>query len=66
MITAGFEPTMSASSIRHTPLQETFSLLSTTYTRNIKWQAVIKTGTAGSVVNLKLVLTKLFKILKNL
>jgi hypothetical protein len=66
MITAGFEPTISASSIRYTLLQETFFLRSTTYTRNIKWQAIIKTGTAGSVVKLKLVLTKLFKILKNL
>jgi hypothetical protein len=40
------------------PLEETFFLHSATYTRNIKLQAVVKTGTAGSVIELKLVLTK--------
>jgi len=61
LIMAGFEPTISASSFRYTSLQETFFLRSASYTRNIKWQAVVKTGTAGSVVKLELVLTKILQ-----
>jgi hypothetical protein len=59
LVKAGFELTISASSFRFTPHEETFFLRSATYTRNIKWQAVVNTGTAGSVIELKLVLTKL-------
>ena len=59
--TAGFEPTISAFSFRYTPLEETFFIHSATYTRNIKLSALIKTGTAGSAIKLKLVLTEILQ-----
>ena len=49
LIRTGSEPTVTASSLRYVPLEDTFFLCSTTYTKNINWQAVVKTGTAGSV-----------------
>ena len=49
LITTGSEPTVTASSLLYVPLEDTFFLRSTTYTKNINWQTVEKTGTAGSV-----------------
>jgi hypothetical protein len=46
------------------PLEETIFLHSAPYTRNLKWQALIKTGTAGSVIKLKLVLMKILQMFK--
>jgi hypothetical protein len=42
-------------------LVEAFFLRSVTYTRNIKLQAVVKTGTAGSVIKLKRELSKILQ-----
>jgi len=61
LITAGLEPTITAFSFRYTPLEETIFIRSATYTRNIKWPALIKTGTAGSAIKLKLVLTEILQ-----
>jgi hypothetical protein len=49
LITAGFEPTITDSSFHYVPLEDKLFLGSATYTKNINWQSVVKTGTAGSV-----------------
>ena len=57
LITPGFESKIPDSSFRYVPLEDTLFLRSATYTRNINWQAVVKTGTVGSDIKLKFVLT---------
>jgi hypothetical protein len=58
LITKGFEPTITDSSLLYFPVEETFFLRSATCARNINWHVVVKTGTVGSVIKLKLVLTE--------